>query len=252
MINIHHVIEQITNGKYCVSEYLDTESQNKLINAFNAKAKSSICFDMGLVDRFDGIRPVLDAVILPYETCWLEGVAVYKEKSITIGTLCFYIQTKYGQSMAGIVFSRRNNKGSFVLDGGWCSEHTSGRNIVHISAPEGDDFEFLSETYRLVFVFLSALNCSNVEHIEHKPSALKQQMRKRKGKPALFSYWTLHLPLGKTAPKTSPRGGTKAPPRLHLRRGHPRQYASGKFTWVQPCVVGDKSRGMVHKDYAAS
>ncbi len=45
-------------------------------------------------------------------------------------------------------------------------------------------------------------------------------------------------------------GGTHASPRLHLRRGHPRQYAPGKYCWVQPCVVGNKAAGMVHKDYA--
>lgn len=46
-------------------------------------------------------------------------------------------------------------------------------------------------------------------------------------------------------------GGTHASPRLHLRRGHARQYAEGKYCWVQPHVVGNKKLGMVHKDYRA-
>jgi len=44
--------------------------------------------------------------------------------------------------------------------------------------------------------------------------------------------------------------GTHASPALHLRRGHARQYSPGLYTWVQPCIVGNKKDGLVHKDYA--
>lgn len=65
--------------------------------------------------------------------------------------------------------------------------------------------------------------------------------------PPLFSYWTLHLTHTDGTPR--PMGGTHNSPRVHLRRGHPRQYAPGRWTRVQPCAVGSPSRGMVHKDY---
>ena len=97
-------------------------------------------------------------------------------------------------------------------------------------------------------VFLSAMACTNVRRVEHKPDAKLQKARAKRGKRPLFSYWTLELDLSR-AESSESLGGTHASPRLHLRRGHARQYAPGKWTWVQPCVVGNKAAGMVHKDY---
>jgi hypothetical protein len=45
-------------------------------------------------------------------------------------------------------------------------------------------------------------------------------------------------------------GGAHASPRLHLRRGHARQFAPGKWTWVRDCAVGNKVAGVISKDYA--
>jgi hypothetical protein len=97
--------------------------------------------------------------------------------------------------------------------------------------------------------FLSALHCCNVKQEEHHPDAKLNKARAKRGKAPLFSYWTLQLD-GKTE-RGNDHGGTHASPRVHLRRGHPRQYTPGKWTWVQPHAVGNKAAGMVHKDYAA-
>lgn len=42
---------------------------------------------------------------------------------------------------------------------------------------------------------------------------------------------------------------THASPCLHERRGHFRHYKSGKVVWINSTYVGDKSKGMVKKDY---
>lgn len=91
----------------------------------------------------------------------------------------------------------------------------------------------------------SAMQCDNVEVVEHRPK--KSILHAGKSKAPLVSTWTLHI-TGKKS-DGEPLGGTHASPRVHLRRGHRRQYAPGKYTWVQPCVVGKKELGVVHKDY---
>lgn len=92
------------------------------------------------------------------------------------------------------------------------------------------------------------MNCTNVGRQEHKPDAALQKARAKRGKQPLFSYWTLELN-GRDGGAAQSFGGTHASPRVHLRRGHPRQYAPGKWTWVQPHAVGNRELGMVHKDY---
>jgi hypothetical protein len=115
-------------------------------------------------------------------------------------------------------------------------------------AAEGE-FSIIQSVIDVMAAFLSALNCTNIKRVEHRPDAKLQKARAKRGKQPLFSYWTLELDLSR-AESSESLGGTHASPRLHLRRGHPRQYAPGKFTWVQPCAVGNKKAGMVHKDYA--
>lgn len=72
--------------------------------------------------------------------------------------------------------------------------------------------------------------------------------RAKKGKgPLKFTWHTVTI-----APRPDPnerKGGTHASPRLHDRRGHWRNYASGKKGWVKECKVGSPSKGIVFKDY---
>ncbi len=37
--------------------------------------------------------------------------------------------------------------------------------------------------------------------------------------------------------------------RYHMRRGHWRHYKDGRKVWVMACHAGDKSLGVIHKDY---
>jgi hypothetical protein len=97
---------------------------------------------------------------------------------------------------------------------------------------------------------IAVLNCSNVKIIESKEKKLINKKRKAKGKLPLFTYKTLHIDTSEQEKQEGEKKGTHASPRVHLRRGHIRKLANEKTVWVQPCVVGDKTKGIVHKDYS--
>ena len=71
--------------------------------------------------------------------------------------------------------------------------------------------------------------------------------RLKKRKPALDYDWHT-VQVAPSAPKSEPKGGTHASPRLHDRRGHWR-IRNGRKHWVRACVVGDPDKGVVEKDY---
>lgn len=99
-----------------------------------------------------------------------------------------------------------------------------------------------------VAAFLRVINCVNVrtETVE-APAALNKK-RARNGKPPIYSYKTLVL--RPSAQQRMDKGGTHESPRIHLRRGHIKHRKTGDFWW-QPHVVGDRTRGVVMKDYRA-
>ena len=102
----------------------------------------------------------------------------------------------------------------------------------------------------LVVRGLSVLNCSNVTVIDNPPPAALNKKRAKSGKGPLFTYKTLHINTSKAqvlsgASSLTERNAT----RLHLRRGHIRRLPTGTTTWVQSCMVGSTSNGMVMKDY---
>jgi len=99
----------------------------------------------------------------------------------------------------------------------------------------------------LLFKGLTALNCSNVVYIDNKPDEALNKKRQKNGKVPLFTYKTLHID-NETKIVKPHQGGTHASPRLHLRRGHVRHYATHSV-WIEDMLVGDPSKGFVAKDY---
>lgn len=139
-----------------------------------------------------------------------------------------------------------------------CFDHyLNGKTVKFCAAGVGvnciADEQRLSLSLRSAAVWLEAfllvLNCSNVEVIEcEAPTALNKK-RLRNGKVPIYSYKTLVL---KTRQQRliSNGHGTHESPRIHLRRGHIKHRKTGDFWW-EPCVVGNRTRGMVVKDYRA-
>lgn len=97
--------------------------------------------------------------------------------------------------------------------------------------------------------FVAALACSNsVAADAALPNANLNAKRAKSGKTPFFSYKVLTISAqGSKAPSGS-QCGTHGSPRVHLRRGHIRRLPE-RTVWVNACVVGDKSKGFVHKDY---
>lgn len=71
----------------------------------------------------------------------------------------------------------------------------------------------------------------------------------RKGKKPLVEFRLITVTAKERKEPTHP-GGTHASPRQHWRRGHWREYRSGRRTWVEPMLVGDEKNGKIVKDYA--
>lgn len=93
----------------------------------------------------------------------------------------------------------------------------------------------------------ACLACGNVSMATVPAPAALNKKREKKGKLPFFEYKMLVL---KPSVEGGERhGGTHSSPRLHLRRGHIRQYKPGQYTWVSPSVVGNKAKGLVVKDY---
>jgi hypothetical protein len=249
-LKIHELIEDIENKKYKIDTTVPLDVEISLMKIFKKNHKDMVCFDLGNIDFFDNFIWHKELIHLPYRLCWLE-VTYDKCPSldglVRIGIHCFRDDN---ERFVGIVFQKRPEY-EWKLLGFWRDIIIGGKEVIEYG-DDGSD-ENISGTMEqvrlLTYVFLSVLNCSNVKRVKNDPSIQLQKARKKRGKLPLYSYWTLHIDLPTTHDKGLPHGGTHSSPRVHLRRGHIRRYLPGKWCWVQPCVVGNKSLGMVSKDY---
>jgi hypothetical protein len=98
------------------------------------------------------------------------------------------------------------------------------------------------------FEFLEALSCRNVEQSIYQQASPKNEQRLKSHK--LPIYETKFLTIKQTVKEYSKNGIVTyhASPRQHLRRGHIRRLESGNI-WVNSCVVGDSSKGVIEKQY---
>lgn len=113
---------------------------------------------------------------------------------------------------------------------------------------------FHDTSLRAVANLLCTLSCSNtcIEDSSDKPSKVKNDLRIQKKKLPFFEFKILTIDSGKKTNRESGfNGGTHASPRVHLRRGHIRRLST-KNVWVNACVVGDKDKGLIEKEYVVS
>ena len=101
----------------------------------------------------------------------------------------------------------------------------------------------------VVLEFLEALTCTNIEQSIYQPASPKNAQRIKSHKAPIYETRCLTL---KTTKKESFGGGDGASshksPKQHLRRGHIRRLEKGNI-WVNSCVVGDASNGIIDKCY---
>lgn len=116
---------------------------------------------------------------------------------------------------------------------------------------DGTQFDYRTSPAVGVIAFIAAF----LEYLETMPVTGHVPVRRanfakkiRQGKVPIFDWHTIEIEPPKT--KNEPQGGTHASPRLHNRRGHWRFIKSTqKKVWVNSCVVGDASKGVIFKDY---
>lgn len=225
-------------------EWLEWETTLAMVPAVREVAKNAMCFsmpDMSVCPRVEQ-RPEL--LRLPYASCWIEGRGRTETHDGIVAMICH----QKADGFVAIAYTRttvQSAKRWFPYGGfGWNVE--SG----WVYQPELRPTIQLAEAYaEWLGSFLNLINCVNVAREEHHPSDQLQKARAKRGKLALYSYWTLNLNLD-TSERSESLGGTHASPRLHLRRGHTRQHHPGRWCWVNPHAVGNKKLGVVHKDYA--
>lgn len=243
--HLHDLIEAVQQDKLMCLEPISDHDYSEMLRSFKSVASRLVCFDMGDIDDLCELSPVYELVKEPFSECWFEYSFTHTDGTqIILGMMVVVRET------VQIISFRRKHKQWLIRGLLFVSTLSEWKNFQVFPAIEivGEEMK----QHKLVLsAFLSALNCPNVKRVEHKPESKLQKSRQKRGKKPLFSYWTLELDMPKKDRGSEDFGGTHSPPRVHLRRGHPRQYAPDKWTWVQPCVVGT-GRGIVHKEYATN
>lgn len=238
--HLRELIESVDNLDVTAGSLFSDEHIKNALGLFKRLSKDAICFEAGDPNDQEGMKVVKELVRLPYPTCWIEFHRPLDDGLIVLGGLLQETE----DAIEGQVWTKTDGRWGYTF--AFRSEHAEKQSkIVGITQADATVAQTIITSIR---IFLSALNCTNVRRVEHKPDDKLQKARAKRGKMPLFSFWTLELDLSRPESSES-LGGTHASPRLHLRRGHARQYAPGKYTWVQPCVVGNKSLGIIHKDY---
>lgn len=147
-----------------------------------------------------------------------------------------------GNELVQLIFDRKKIQLSLSMD-------TSHLDIDEVTIGKIKNL-YHNSIFGVFVSFICALSCKNTK-IEDSPiqqSSVKNSIRKSKGKLPFFTHKILTID-GVGSSKKTPNGGSHASPRVHLRRGHIRRLEN-KNVWVNSCVVGDKSKGLVSKDYA--
>jgi hypothetical protein len=211
----------------------------EVISSIQSTAKDAVCFCTNY-ESVPEIEIVKELARLPFKRCWFEFDLGDGAKQ---GFFCEEIPGELLVTMFVKAFS-----GRWIFFGVYVIKFSNGNTGVRAAGPWGDTQK---SAFHYLFMYLTALNCCNIKRIEHKPKPSQQSVRRALGRHPLFSTWTLEIDLQRTEQEMPGQGGTHASPRLHLRRGHARQHRPGQWCWVQPHVVGDKSLGMIHKDYAS-
>ena len=99
--------------------------------------------------------------------------------------------------------------------------------------------------------FLEAMSCKNVEAVTYQKASPKNAQRIKSHKAPIYETKILSLVMPQKVAKGEKLFGTHASPRQHLRRGHIRRLDTGNI-WVNACVVGDASNGIINKQYKVS
>lgn len=242
MNHLHEVIESIKSKSATVQDTIPNYSEPDLVSNFLRMSKLAVCFDAGDGLDIADLSGISSLIRLPFNVCWIE----FKVEAVTVAAMC-EVTGGNPATFHVLPFTKGRTANWHMMD--IMAVDATKDLTQYVSTRE--QHEWYKAIGGVISRFLSALNCTNVKRIESTPSAALNKARERRGKQPLFSTWTLSINIPKERRDSAALGGSHASPRVHLRRGHPREYKPGLWTWVQPCAVGAKENGMIHKDYKA-
>lgn len=203
----------------------------------------------------NGFSKYIEHLKLPYESTALEYLQTHDVdgNEVNIKTIVFLGESKSGGIYLSIATKDVSSAGKWSINDAALfveSDLTFQAKSVSGRMGEVDDREsmILLHAANAVLSFLAALQCSNVIQVNQPAPKFINKTREKKNKPPFFSYKVLTIDTKTKIEDKKSGGGTGNTKRVHLRRGHIRRLAD-KTVWVNPCVVGDKSKGMVTKDY---
>jgi len=239
MNHLHNIVDAINSRE--VMTFVECNNFETYASRFCDLSRMAVCFNAGDCDAIHYNISVIDELVrLPFDVCFIEFVA----EGNVVGVMCS--RSDNDGYIDAIIFCRVGK--DWILSG---IALFSALGFATIPQQSESVNVITSNSLNVVARFLSALNCSNIKRVEERPPTALNKSRIRKGKTPLFSTWTLSISLPHEQGTRVNRGGHHASPRVHLRRGHARQYKPGLWTWVQPCAVGNPENGMITKDYAA-
>lgn len=242
---LSELLEQIATNKHRFNNYVTNYGRCVQIEkGTEYLAKHAMCFNIGADADYSDIKIIPELVRAPFDTVWIEYDTEFSDGTKgKIGVLW----NEQPEFTIFSVWARRSGIWTYAFS---AKIELITRTIKTLDT--GAEEKNLIGLIQPVLKFFSAINCSNVHKIEHRPNRKLQRARAKRGKQPLFSTWTLALDMNSIKKSGENSDGSHASPRIHLRRGHARQYRPGMYCWVQPHVVGKKENGIVHKDYAVS
>jgi hypothetical protein len=130
-------------------------------------------------------------------------------------------------------------------------DHNVKAGGIELAIQEG--LHDISAETRAVLELCEALSCSNVTSDVLQPASSKNAKRISDKKLPIYETRCLSIIAPTTTSgRSEGLGGTHRSPRQHLRRGHIRRIAEERKIWVNSCVVGAKSQGVIEKTYTVS
>lgn len=192
----------------------------------------------------------LDVPKLPYDKVYIEAVSIDGKR---YGAIFENFET---EGVCGQMLVEARSEGSKPIKGLFPIGLTFLQDGDKMSLHYYHDEKYKSKqvaaivALNLMIKAIAVMNCSNVITVDSKEQKHINRKRKEKGKLPIFTYKTLHIYTGVSEQQKGGLKGNHNSPRVHLRRGHIRRLSEDKTVWVQPCVVGDKSKGIIHKDYS--
>lgn len=197
-------------------------------------------FDYGVIQEGEDVN--LDAVNdspIPYDSCAVCGVTTDGVKWLILLRQC--------ENVVAVAAWNLRTNGYSKHPGFTYSRTYEGLRIATIEENH-QGMDAARGVLAAIGQWLLSLTPQTQAYTPNAMPSLINSKRKAKGKPpALFDWHTVTI--GSRAEKGQAKGGTHASPRLHDRRGHWRNHPTGKRVWVNPCKVGDASKGVIFKDY---